>query len=141
MLIDPHGKVKQRVTISPIQIACILGLEHILTPHQLILTCPRCASDGKPVLETDNDPNAPIWKIDCGCMERRIQRAVWKAMDADGELIANADQILQSIRLSVRCGERRCVRHAMDIYRLNGQVVAACRCAKTTFRPSQTTVH
>jgi hypothetical protein len=140
MLMDMHGRTKQRLNATAVQIGTILGLEIMLQAAGLILTCPSCADDGSPQLETDNSPTAREWKIDCGCRERRLAREDMRGIfDGDGDLMATAEDTLRSLRLTVRCPEVRCVRFPLDVERTEKGTVVRCRCAKTTFRrPSPT---
>lgn len=135
MILKPNGLVKQRLTASAADIGTILGLEHVLQATGLILTCPQCASEGFPALETDNQPSQPEWKIDCQCRERRLARSDMRGIfDSDGELLATADQTLKALRLTVRCPERRCLRHPLAIERTPTSTIIRCQCAKSTLR-------
>lgn len=142
MIIKPNGAARQRLSISRVQIAAILGLENFLQAHGFILVCPRCLSDGDPFLHTDNTREAGELKIDCQCKERRIDASdLQRPMDADGGLIAAADSILSPLGLAVRCPERKCINHPIEIERTKESTVIRCRCAKTTLRPPQTILH
>lgn len=133
--------IRQRLTITSGQMAAILGLERFLSAHGLILVCPQCVQDGQPHLDTQNTTDAPEWKIDCACRERRSPNVAVRAMDADGTLLASADQILAPIRLAVRCATWRCVRHPIEIDHTPTTTILRCRCAKTTLHPPTPIVH
>lgn len=142
MILQPNGRVKQRITITAAQIAAILGLESLVQAAGLVLVCPRCVSEGDASLSTDNGPHSQVFKIDCGCRERRMPAAdVTHVMDADGTLMSAADQILQPLSLAVRCPERRCVAHPLEIERTETSTIVRCRCAKTTLRPPASRLH
>ena len=142
MIISTHGKAPQLQVMSSVQINAIMGLERLIHATGLILTCPTCAADGHPQLDTDNDPESPVWKIDCGCRQRRVQSTdVGRAMDADGELMLSAESILSSLNLVLRCPERRCLTHHLEVTREPEAVIVRCRCAKTTLRAPQPTRH
>ena len=133
--------IKPRLTLTTPQMAAILGLENVLQATGLILTCPICAQEGHAQLDTDNTRDATEWKIDCACRERRFIRTAVKAMDADGALMAAADQILTPIRLAVRCPYSRCVLHPLEVEHTPASTVVRCHCAKTTLRILSPTVH
>jgi hypothetical protein len=142
MILQPHGRLKQRLTFTTVQIAAVLGLESLVQAAGLILVCPRCLSEGDPFLKTDNGPHSQELKIDCGCRERRIAASdVGRAMNADGDLIAAAEQILGPISLAVRCPERKCVTHPLEIERSETGTIVRCRCAKTTLHPPRPQRH
>lgn len=136
MILKPNGRAKQRLTISGVQMAAILGFENLTKATGLVLVCQNCLSEGDPFLQTDNDPLSREWKIDCQCKERRIATMdAPNAMDATGDLMAQLPQIVQSLGLVVRCPERKCVNHALEIERTEKNTIVRCRCAKTTLRP------
>ncbi len=140
MILKPHGAVRQRLTASAAEIGTILGLENVLSATGLILTCPQCANDGFPALDTENDPRQQEWKIDCQCRERRLARSDMRGIfDSDADLLATADQTLRPLRLTVRCPEPRCLRHPIEIERTPTSTIIRCHCAKSTLR-SQPTV-
>lgn len=135
-------RVKQRITLTAAQMAVILGLEDFLRQHGLILCCPHCTDEGHAVLDTENDPRAPAWKIDCKCRERRFLVAeAQPPADADGQLLVRAERVLKPVRLAIRCGQRKCVRLPLEIARDGDKVILTCRCAKTTVHPPRPTVH
>jgi hypothetical protein len=133
--------IRPRLTLTTQQMAAILGLENVLQASALILTCPFCAQEGHAQLDTDNTRDATEWKIDCSCRERRFLKTAVKAMDADGALMAAADQILAPIRLAVRCGQSRCLLHPLDVEHTPTHTILRCRCAKTTLRLLSQTAH
>ncbi len=134
--------IKQRQGFTPAQISAILGLEAIIHATGLTLICTRCLADGFRGLDTDNDPNAAEFKIDCQCRERRVNAAdVGRAMDADGDLIAHADEMLRPLSLSVRCPDRRCITHPLEIEHTPEGTIIRCHCAKTTLRLLPSLVH
>lgn len=139
MILKPSGVVKQRLTGSSVDIGTILGLENVLQATGLILTCPQCASEGFPQLETDNSPTAEEWKIDCQCRERRFLKSDTRGVfDSDGQLLATADQALKPLMLTVRCPEARCVRYPLHVERTPESTIIRCHCAKSTLRrPTQ----
>jgi hypothetical protein len=141
MILKPHG-VKQRLTLTGGQIAAILGLENVVKATGLVIVCPHCAAEGDPFVDTDNSPSAPEWKIDCRCRERRIKASeVTRPMDADGDLVAQADEILKPVSLSVRCPQQKCINHPLEIERTPTATIIRCRCAKTTLHPPNHRVH
>ena len=134
--------IRQRLTITGPQISAILGLERLIQATGLILVCPRCLEDGDASLETDNTPGQAEFKIDCGCRERRIAaRDLVVAMDADGDLAVQAEAMLAPLSLSLRCPDRRCLRHPLDIEQTPDHTILRCRCAKTTLRLLPSVVH
>lgn len=142
MILKPHGQRKERVMLSNAQIAAILGLENIVQATGLVIVCPRCTAEGDPTVETDNTPDAQVWKIDCRCRERRVlKKDVTRVMDADGDLIAQAEAILAPVSLSIRCPQKRCIQYPLEIERTPTFTVVRCRCAKTTLHPPKRTVH
>lgn len=133
MILQPQGRIKQRLTLTAMQLGTIVGLEQFLQAHRLILACPRCVADGDLFLDTDNSPYAQEFKVDCQCRERRIHASdARQALDADGDLIASAENILKPVSLSIRCAERKCVSHPIEIERTPTSTILRCRCAKTT---------
>lgn len=139
MILD---RVKQRITLTPVQVAAILGLDDFLRQHGLILCCPHCTDEGHALLDTENDPRGSQWKIDCRCRERRFDPAdATRPADANGNLLMQMERILGPARLAIRCGQRKCVRLPMEIARDKEKVVLTCRCAKTTVHPPSQTVH
>jgi len=141
LLISSVGK--PRLKMSPIQMSYVMSLDHLVTAHGLTLVCARCAREGDFRLDVANDTDDLEWKIDCACRERRIARAdvPTKLQDATGDLLANAEKMLEDLSLSIRCLEPSCIRHPMETYRQAQDVIVACRCAKTTFHPVRQTVH
>jgi hypothetical protein len=137
-----QSRVKQRHVLTGAQIAAILGLENLVKATGLVIVCPRCTAAGDPFVDTDNDPNALEWKIDCNCRERRIlAKNVTRPLDADGDLIAQADEMLAPVSLSVRCPQKRCINYPLDIERTPTNTIIRCRCAKTTLHPPTLRVH
>jgi len=142
VILKPHGHRKERLMLSGAQVAAILGLENIVLATGLVIVCPRCTADGDPTVVTDNSPDEPVWKIDCRCKERRIlAKDVTRPLDADGDLIAQAESILAPVGLSVRCPQRRCLPYPLEIERTPTVTIVRCRCAKTTLHPPTRTVH
>lgn len=131
-----------RDALTPLQTSAILGLNTLVEATGLVILCPRCLRDGFGMVDTDNDPHAPVWKMDCQCCERRMDTAtVTRALDADGDLMANAEQILAPLSLTVRCPEKKCIQHPLEIERRTDATVIRCRCAKTTLRIQRPLVH
>lgn len=129
------SQILQRINVEPAQTGVIVGLQAMLEAAGLILVCPRCLADGGSNVTGDVDVTRPLWHLNCGCKERVMDRNdARRPFDADGDLMASADTVLQPLSLSVRCPERRCVKHALEIERTAAGVVVRCRCAKTTFR-------
>lgn len=136
MLINNTGKILQRMNVEPSQVGVLVGLQSMLQASGLILVCPRCLSEGGSHLAGNVDVTLPTWHLNCGCTERVIERRhASRAYDADGDLMVSAGTVLQPLRLSVRCPERTCVQHPLEIERSPAGVIVRCRCAKTTFRP------
>jgi hypothetical protein len=139
MILD---RVKQRISLTPEQLSAILGLDDFLRRHGLILCCPNCTDDGHALLDTENDPHARQWKIDCRCRERRFLVAdARRPADADGNLLMRVSRMLEPARLAIRCAQRKCVQQPLEIVRDKENVILTCRCAKTTVRPPTQTVH
>lgn len=141
MIARPRN-VLPRDAMTPMQIAAILGLEALMQATGLVILCPRCLSEGFGMLDTDNAPGNAIWKMDCRCRERRVKVAeVGRPLDADGELLANADQILAPLSLVIRCPEKTCIQHPLEIERGLDATIVRCRCAKSTIRLQRPLVH
>ena len=135
MLIDTRGATRPRLHLEPAQTSVIVGLQPMLDASGLILVCPKCLSEGGSHLQGDADVTIPVWRLECGCTVRVLERCdATRPFDADGDLMASADTVLKPLSLAVRCPEPRCVRHPLDIERTPAGVTVRCRCAKTTFR-------
>jgi hypothetical protein len=142
MILNTHGRTKQRHVLTGAQIAAILGLEELVKATGLVIVCPHCTAEGDPFVDTDNDPQAAEWRIDCGCRERRIlAKNVTRPMDADGDLIAQANEILKPVSLTLRCPQKKCLNHPLEIERTPTTTIVRCRCAKTTLHPPNLRVH
>ena len=131
-----------RMTMTPYQIGAILGLERLVQATGLVIICPTCLREGFGQLDTNNDPRAEEWRIDCRCRERRIStKRLSQSHDADGDLIAQADDLLRPLSLSVRCPQRSCLPYPLDIDRRDTTTIIRCHCAQTTLRLQPQTTH
>ena len=131
--------MRQHVTVEPNQTSLIVSLQPMLQASGFILVCPECQAAGVSTVTGDVAVDTPVWHLTCGCRDRVMARQdARRPFDADGELIASADTVLQPLRLSVRCPEATCVRHPLEITRVEKGMEVRCRCAKTTFRPPTT---
>lgn len=135
-------RILQRVNVEPNQTNLIVSLQSMLQAAGLILVCPDCQAEGKSEVTGDVAADTPVWHLNCGCRERLMERKDARHLfDADGELMASAETVLQPVRLSVRCPEPRCVRHPLEMTRVEKGMEVRCRCAKTTFRILSQTAH
>ena len=135
MLLDTKGSTRPRLKLEPAQTGVVVGLQSMIDAAGLILVCPKCLSEGGSHVQGDVDVTKPVWRLECGCTVRVLERKDARTpYDADGDLIASADTVLRPLSLAVRCPEPRCVKHPLEIERTPLGVIARCRCAKTTFR-------
>jgi len=114
--------------MSRAQLALILGLEDILREAGLVLTCPRCAADDHPQLATNNNIEDEVWKIDCQCRRRRVNRSNTAPMRATGDLLLLVPDLLKPLSLDVRCANPRCVSKALTIKQTRNDLIVECRC-------------
>ena len=133
--------VLQRFVLTPAQTSMVIALQRLLQASGLILVCPRCLSDGGSHVEGDVSASSPTWRLTCGCAERVMQRADVSPMDADGQLFAEASTELPSLRLAIRCPDRRCVDQPLELTRTPDLFAIRCTCAKTTFKLLPQTRH
>ncbi len=141
MLIDTRGKARTRVHLEPAQTSMIVALNSMLDASGLILVCPQCLSEGGSNLSGDVDVKSAVWKLECACTVRVMERKdAARPFDADGDLIASANTVLQPVKLMVRCPERTCVRYPLEFERADAGMIVRCRCAKTTFRHPRPTL-
>jgi len=123
--------IDQRPTdaMSRAQVGLIMGLDSVLRDAGLILTCPRCAADGFPRLDTNNDPTDEIWKIDCRCRRRRIAR-MDSRMTSTGWLLLLVQDLLAPLSLDVRCPSAKCLGKPLNIHQsVDGtKVTVTCHC-------------
>jgi hypothetical protein len=135
VLLDTTGRTRPHLHLEPAQTGVVVGLQAMLDAAGLILVCPRCLSEGGSHVIGDVDVTRPVWRLECGCTIRVLERKdAIRPFDADGDLIASADSVLRPLSLAVRCPEPRCVNHPLEIERTPAGVVVRCRCAKTTFK-------
>lgn len=120
--------------LSRAQISVILGLEHVLQQSGLVLLCPRCASNGHGALDTGNSPEDDVWKIDCQCRRRRVNRTD-AAQLPSGDLLLLVKDLLGPVSLDVRCPSRRCINHPLEMRQTVEGLIVTCRCGgKLHFR-------
>lgn len=141
MLIDVRGKERTRLKLEPAQTAFLIALQSMLNASGLILVCPQCLSEGGSNLHGDVAADRAVWTLGCDCTLRVMERKdAARPFDADGDLIASAKTVLEPVKLMVRCPERSCLRHPIEIERAESGVIVRCRCAKTTFRHPRPTL-
>lgn len=135
MLIDTRGRERPRVKVEPAQTSVIVALQAMLDASGLILVCPDCLSDGGSNLQGDATVASAVWKLECACTVRVMERKdAMRPFDADGDLMASANTVLQPLKLTVRCPEASCVHRPLEMERTDSGLVVRCQCAKTTFR-------
>jgi hypothetical protein len=135
LLIDTRGKTRTRIHLEPAQTAMLVPLQGMLAAAGLILVCPQCLSEGGSHLSGDVASDQAVWKLECACTVRVMERKdAVKPFDADGDLIASANTVLNPVKLMVRCPQRACLRHPIEVERGERGVIVRCQCAKTTFR-------
>lgn len=125
----------REIIMEPSQTSVIAALQSMLNASGLILACPHCLRErGHSHVRGDVYVTHPRWNLTCDCanriMERRHARHPY---DADGELMASAQTVLEPVRLTVRCPESSCLRHPLEMERTQTHLVVRCRCAKTRF--------
>jgi len=133
---------KPTETLTAAQIGVVIGLDTILQMAGLILTCPRCASEGNPRLITDNGAEDTIWKIDCQCRKRRIQRRhVSQLMAPSGDLLLLVSELLKPVGLDVRCPTTRCLLSPLEMRRTEDSLIVSCHCGRMVFHKTEQSLH
>lgn len=133
--------VLSQIVLTPVQTSLVIALQRILQASGLVLVCPQCRAMGSSHVRGDVSATTPVWRLTCDCAERVLQRADVTPMDADGALFAEAQTALRPIRLAVRCAERTCVDHPVELIRTPDLWSVTCSCAKTTFKLLPQTRH
>jgi hypothetical protein len=123
------------LTLTGYQIGLVLGLERVLDKAGLTIVCPDCAETGDLVLSADNAPEDTIWRIDCNCRKRRINRSdVISVPPPSGDLLPAAQEALKAAKLEIRCGRARCYRLTPEMRHTNEGVLVQCQCGRMQFK-------
>jgi len=118
--------------MSHLQIGLVLGLDKVLREAGLVLTCPRCAAEGHPTLDTNNSMTDDVWKIDCLCRRRRGKKTD-TMMVPSGWLLQLKDDLLGPLHLDVRCPRRSCILTPLTIHESldRAKLTVTCSCGNT----------
>ena len=115
--------------LTAAQVSLLLGLDTVLEKARLVLTCPRCVTEGHGTLQTKNAPEEPVWKLDCQCRRRRMTHLNIQPMKASGMLLTLVDELLGPLGLVVRCPSPTCLLTPIELHQGPGTLSVTCQCA------------